>query len=232
MTVLWDAPNLLIASIPSLSIIISIFALLITTSNYDTIQTLIYSRRMTGYGMVFFAVIISIWSSSEFFHGTQTYLWLQVISQILIISLGIYGLVWLSKGINFKNITFNREFREIITALTIFWLFSVELNRYVDVEMIQTVNSIFKPLVLISGISLLIFTIGYLKELFKGVIVIPIDVVPLFLGAMISFVMLGFSMLNFFIENHFSHYLFELGAMVVFLYCEMLYSLRLYRIVK
>jgi|GEM_PF-2444280 hypothetical protein len=214
-------------TLSSLSTILSIVAILIVTSNHAVIQHLIYSKKVF-YGITFFAIVMVIWTLSELLHETHFYLWLRLLDTILITILTIYGLLWIWRMVDRPILKLNRDFREIILSLTVFWMFWEEAKNYVSTKVIETLTVILDLSAIPLSIFLLIFASIYLNELLKGNIAVPMDTVPFFLGSLISFVLLNFSFINYIVKNHFEHYVFDFGAITIFLYYEIRYIFHLY----
>ncbi len=206
---------------------LSIAVILILTSNHAVIQHLIYSKKVF-YGITFFAIVMVIWTLSELLHETPFYLWLRLLDSVLITILIIYGLLWIWRVMDNPTITLNRDFREIVLSLVVFWMFWEEIKNYVSTEVIQPLTVTLDLLAIPLSMFLLVFAFMYLNELLKGSIAVPVDTVPFFLGSLVSFVLLNFSLMNYVMENHFEHYVFDFGAITVFLYCEIKYIRHLY----
>jgi len=222
-----DYLSVISLAVSSLSTILSIVAILVVTSNHAVIQHLIYSKKVF-YGITFFAIVIVIWTISELLHEARFYLWLRLVDTALITILIIYGLLWVWRRIDGPTISLNHDFREIILSLTVFWMFWGEIKNYVSTKVIETLTAVLDLLAIPLSIFLLIFAFMYLNELLKGNIAVPVDTVPFFLGSLVSFVLLNFSFINYITKNHFEHYVFDFGAVTVFLYYEIKYIFHLY----
>jgi hypothetical protein len=218
-------------TVPSLSTILSFVAILIVTSNHAVIERLIYSKKVF-YGINLFALVMVIWTVSEFLHETHFYVWLRFVDTVLITLLIIYGLLWVWKMIDDPAITINRDFREVILSVAVFWLFLGEIKNYVSTRLIENITVTLDFLVIPLSIFLLIFTLMYLNQLLKGNITVPMDTVPFFLGTLISFALLNSSFIAYLMGDHFQHYMFDFGAIIVFLYYEIKYVVGLFFFLK